>query len=174
MIKNLKPREIHSLAPNREIFAPDNGWVADTLYLVRVAHNRSNPVHDAYLQVGFLNDDGTPGSYTEVWCNTYDIAHELRHVHYLFPVRRLHTKGEASAQVEASDASETPPEDGVITTTDAEHARTLGNFCPKCGSADIEAGRLQADEGNAWSEVTCNGCGLEYQDTYALVGFNAG
>ena len=59
---------------------------------VRVGHNRENPVHDAYFQVGFLNDDGSPGGYSEVWCNTYDRSYELSEMHYLYPVRLLHTE----------------------------------------------------------------------------------
>lgn len=83
----------------KEIIAPVLGWQADTLYLVRVAFNHNNPVHEAYLKVGFLNADGKPGTHTELFSNTYDEVYGLSEVHYLAPVKVLHSprKGGASA-----------------------------------------------------------------------------
>jgi hypothetical protein len=43
-----------------------------------------------------------------------------------------------------------------------------GAHCPYCQSSEIEAGKVEADGASAWSQVTCNECGKEWQDVFFL------
>lgn len=43
-----------------------------------------------------------------------------------------------------------------------------GSFCLYCGSTDIRAGKLEAEDYQAWSPVTCQTCAREWQDVYHL------
>lgn len=43
------------------------------------------------------------------------------------------------------------------------------NHCPKCGSADINSSKLQADGSCAWADVKCGDCGFAWQDIYKLI-----
>jgi hypothetical protein len=45
-----------------------------------------------------------------------------------------------------------------------------GTHCPFCHSSEIEAGKVEADGASAWSPVTCNECGKEWQDVFFLGG----
>lgn len=38
--------------------------------------------------------------------------------------------------------------------------------CPKCGSTDVEGGRVQVDSDSAWQDVMCLECGFEVRDVY--------
>ena len=76
------------------VVPPADGWEANTLYLVQVACRRGNPIHESYLKVGFLLEDGAPGNYTEIWNNTYDVPLKLRDLHYLRVTQKLHSKGQ--------------------------------------------------------------------------------
>ncbi len=80
------------LAEAKEITSLNHGWKADTLYLVDVSYSSGNPVHKAFLHVGFLNKDGTPGSYSEIWCNTYEHSHRFSEAHYLRALKVLHNE----------------------------------------------------------------------------------
>lgn len=81
---------------DRTMLPPETGWQAETLYLVDVAFSRHNPIHRAYLRVGFLNgrpqSDGqpSPGGYTRLWSGSYYRPYELAEAHYLKVVRELY------------------------------------------------------------------------------------
>lgn len=96
-LAELRGHDEDNLPPlERTIIAPEGGWKAHTLYRVLVAHNKSNPIHYAYFKVGFLNGkvvDGkpTPGGYSEVWENNYDHAAPIGRVHFMRPIKELHT-----------------------------------------------------------------------------------
>lgn len=80
------------LPTEKGIFPPEGGWKPHTLYLVDVSFASNNPIHEAYFEVGFVNDDGSLGGYCEVWCNNYDNAYRPGKVFYMRPVRELHTR----------------------------------------------------------------------------------
>ena len=82
-------RKIWDLAPEKKIIPPKEGWKEKTFYQVRVSYAPSNFVHSAIFQVGFLNKDGTPGNYSEVWNNSYDNANPFSEVWYLEVVKEL-------------------------------------------------------------------------------------
>ena len=44
-----------------------------------------------------------------------------------------------------------------------------GLICPYCGGRDLDGGTFQADDDYAWRDVTCTGCGHEWEDVYKLV-----
>ena len=49
-----------------------------------------------------------------------------------------------------------------------EYINKQGNFCPYCGSDDIEAEPLEPGGDEAWAVVTCDVCGKEWRDIYHL------
>lgn len=104
------------LAKNPAIYPPADGWKAHTLYLVAVCYRGSNPIHKAYLQVGFLDDaesmfdrakekdkwryldayDGepvthVPGNYSTLMVNNYDNMIPYHRAFYLKVLQELHT-----------------------------------------------------------------------------------
>ena len=44
-----------------------------------------------------------------------------------------------------------------------------GQYCPYCGSTNIEGGRFDAEWKEAWSEVSCADCDRTWTDEYLLV-----
>lgn len=78
------------MAEAKEIISLNHGWKEGALYLVDVSYNRSNPVHKAFFHVGFVNDDGTPGNYSEIWMNGYDHAEPFGAAFYLRALKVLH------------------------------------------------------------------------------------
>lgn len=65
------------------VIPPTGGWKPRTYYSVRVAWNKSNPVHMAIFYSGFLNDpDGGPGGYSQIWNPSYD-REDWRQVYYM-------------------------------------------------------------------------------------------
>lgn len=92
-LADLRGHKENSLPPmERTIIAPEGGWKAHTLYRVLVSFNTGNPLHYAYFKVGFLNGEGGgPGGYSEVWENCYDRAHPIREIHFMRPIKELHT-----------------------------------------------------------------------------------
>lgn len=58
-----------------------------------------------------------------------------------------------------------------MTMTKEEYVAKGGNQCPHCGSGELEGDAIQSDSAVAWQEVTCNGCGEIWQDTYQLTGW---
>jgi hypothetical protein len=89
--------KLRDLPPGgRCLFPPQEGWEANTLYLVEVAYSKVNLIHQAYLIVGFLDDKGMPGSYSQIFTNTYSRPYDFREFHYLRIVKKLHTRGESA------------------------------------------------------------------------------
>lgn len=43
------------------------------------------------------------------------------------------------------------------------------DFCPWCGSTDLDASHLESDISSTWQNNTCNSCGAKWQDIYKLV-----
>ncbi len=76
------------------IMAPPEGWQEHAVYLVAVSWNPGNPVHRALLHIGFVDDDGSPGNYSEVWANDYDEGVHVRGAHYLRVIKQLATAEE--------------------------------------------------------------------------------
>ena len=89
-----KKKEVPFMPPENKIIPPRKGWEQDTLYLVRVSWCKSNPLHLAYLHVGFLHEDGSFASYCNVWCNNYGNEEPARKAYYLQALKKLHTMPE--------------------------------------------------------------------------------
>jgi transcription elongation factor Elf1 len=49
-----------------------------------------------------------------------------------------------------------------------QYLKSMGIYCPFCGSDDISAGPLDADYGQAWSNVECQNCKRVWKDIYTL------
>lgn len=89
---NDKEREVLNLPPQKlTIKPPEGGWKPHTFYRVRVSYRTGNPIHDAILGIGFVNQDGTPGNYSEIWNNCYDGASLFSDAHYVEVVQELFT-----------------------------------------------------------------------------------
>ena len=43
--------------------------------------------------------------------------------------------------------------------------------CPCCDSSDVEGGAVEIDDGGAFQEVDCAGCGFCWVDNYKLIGY---
>jgi len=72
-----------SLPPTCKIIPPKDGWKASTYYVVEVAYKSSNPIHRSILYTGFLNKDGTPGSYSAIFNGTSVHNQRYENVYYL-------------------------------------------------------------------------------------------
>ena len=70
-------------------FIDDYKFKEDHIYIVEVSWKSSNPVHRAFLHVGFVGGDGKLGNYCEVWCNSYDDAEPAENAHYLKVIKDL-------------------------------------------------------------------------------------
>lgn len=75
-----------------KIVPPQDGWEQDTIYLVEVAFDEHNLVHQALLWVGFLTTDKSePGGYSCIFNNTYNmIIRYSSNLHYLKVISKLH------------------------------------------------------------------------------------
>jgi hypothetical protein len=49
-----------------------------------------------------------------------------------------------------------------------DYVNAQGAHFPYCCSPEIEAGKVEADAASAWSRVTCNDCGRQWQDVFRL------
>lgn len=77
----------------RQINVPPGGWKEHTLYLVLVSYRTSNPIHESYLKVGFLDEEtGQPAGYSLFWDNTSGPS-EFSSAHYVQVLCELHTEG---------------------------------------------------------------------------------
>lgn len=56
----------------------------------------------------------------------------------------------------------------IDTNTSAEPCK-----CPRCGSHDIDAERLETDAGEAWRDVSCDDCGFEWSETFVFHSWDA-
>jgi formate dehydrogenase maturation protein FdhE len=45
------------------------------------------------------------------------------------------------------------------------------NFCPECGSEEINAGHSTFENTEAWQAVTCDDCDAEWHDLFTLTGY---
>ena len=61
---------------------PDGGWKEHTLYEVRVAWSRNNPVYTCLMYSGFLSE-GQPAGYACLWSPTAHETPEWRALWYL-------------------------------------------------------------------------------------------
>ena len=87
--------ECPHLPPKQKlVIPPPGGWKAQTLYLAHVSFRGSNPVHEAYCMVGFLDSDGNPAGYSELYSNTYEQIYPFGQARYIRALRAIHTKGE--------------------------------------------------------------------------------
>ena len=50
----------------------------------------------------------------------------------------------------------------------ADYLKAGGNHCPYCGSKSISGSHLEIDGQDAWQEVTCSACGMDWRDVYRL------
>lgn len=92
-LADLRGIEKNNLPPlKRQINTPPGGWKAHTLYLVLVSYRTSNPIHECYLKVGFLNEDtGQPAGYSLFWDNNCGES-PFPSAHYVRVLDELHTK----------------------------------------------------------------------------------
>jgi hypothetical protein len=51
---------------------PELPWEENTYYKVRVSQFNGNPLHDSIFYVGFLEKDGSPGSYSGLMSHSED------------------------------------------------------------------------------------------------------
>jgi hypothetical protein len=79
--------KLNELVSEKEIVTPEGGWKAHTYYVVQVAYTPTNPVHTAILGVGFLQDNGSPGNYSEIWCTSYEFPQPFKSAWYLEVVK---------------------------------------------------------------------------------------
>lgn len=52
----------------------------------------------------------------------------------------------------------------------AQYLTCGGASCPSCLGTTLDGGSVDINEGRAFQRVTCNDCGLEWEDGYQLVG----
>lgn len=91
----------------RTIIAPEGGWKPDTLYLARVSMNSRNPIHESYFHTGFLDDNGNPAGYSVSWSYTSEET-GFYHLHYLQPLKVLHTRVRPGRATEPTHARRSP------------------------------------------------------------------
>ena len=60
---------------------------------------------------------------------------------------------------------------GACPITPERYVEKAGQFCPVCGSNQIEGGPFEADSSTAYQEVTCLDCDSGWNDIYNLVGY---
>lgn len=83
-----------TLTKEKRIIPPPDGWKAHTLYLVHVSFRGSNPIHEAFCMVGFVDKDRNPAGYSEIYSNSYDQVYPFSYLRYIRAIRPLYTKGE--------------------------------------------------------------------------------
>lgn len=61
----------------------------------------------------------------------------------------------------------------TIDSQNDAYVSNSGNLCPNCGSKHIEAsGKLEADSGIAWGNVSCKNCNSTWTDQFRLMGYS--
>lgn len=75
------------------IIPPSSGWKEHTLYLAEVSYNSQNPIHNALVYIGFL-DNGKPGNYSGVMklmpsCHDCDLDKKIEEMYYVKIMREL-------------------------------------------------------------------------------------
>ena len=90
-------------AKESQLISLEEGWIEHTLYLVETATSPNNPIHQAYLMVGFLNEHAKAswqvfGGYTRLISiqdgSPYD------RWHYVKALKVLHTRQPPTIPVE--------------------------------------------------------------------------
>lgn len=86
--------------PDKEQIIPlPEGFTPHSLYQVEVSYSKQNPIHTAFLFVGFLNSNHENtdyrhfGGYTEIYSNTYEGIKKPKDVYYMKVARKLYQKG---------------------------------------------------------------------------------
>lgn len=59
----------------------------------------------------------------------------------------------------------------MTTLSQAEYVHKHGQVCPCCQSGSICGGNVIVEGPAAYQEVSCDSCGAEWSDTYALTGY---
>lgn len=77
---------------NPTIIPPEEGWKPFAIYLVEVSWSGGNPIHEAILHTGFLENGLPRGPHSLVWVNNYDSPHSFGAAYYLRVVKLLHEK----------------------------------------------------------------------------------
>lgn len=81
------------LPEGKEIIPPENGWKAETYYVVDVAWNSANPIHRAIFYTGFLNGKKSrPGGYNQIFNPTYEELKEFKDAYYMKIVREVNVE----------------------------------------------------------------------------------
>ncbi|KWU23433.1 glyoxalase superfamily protein [Burkholderia cenocepacia] len=62
---------------------------------------------------------------------------------------------------------------GDVRMSDAQYLQVKGNRCPSCGSREIDAGAVEADDSAVVRANRCEDCGAEWNEHYALKGLDA-
>jgi hypothetical protein len=70
---------------------PKGGWASHSWYLVEVSYRTTNPVHEAILYTGFLDDKGQPQGYSFVMAANGGDKNQIFELFYLKPIKKLHT-----------------------------------------------------------------------------------
>lgn len=77
-----KPKE-------QTIIKPKGGWKDKTYYVVELAVNDNNPLHQGILHVGFLDGNGEPMNYTYI--ENQGECSPMSHYKHIRVVRELNT-----------------------------------------------------------------------------------
>lgn len=91
MNKHIKPVELWQRVVDPKLVYPSDGWANRSLYLVRISHNPYNPVYEAFFWTGFVQN-GVPGGYNRVFHYAHDRIYEFHELHYIYPMKLLHTE----------------------------------------------------------------------------------
>lgn len=74
------------------VHAPEGGWEQRTWYLVEVSYSSNNPVHEAMVFTGFLNEFGEPQGYSAIFAaNAPSDPTPFHRAYYMKPLKKLHT-----------------------------------------------------------------------------------
>lgn len=80
------------LPSKREIIGPEEGWEAQTYYLVKVAYSSGNPIHHCFFYSGFVRE-GKPSGYNQVWHPSSEGLNKLSDVYYMKVVKKIGKEG---------------------------------------------------------------------------------
>lgn len=123
----------------KSLVIPVGGWKEQTVYLVDVSYNASNPIHRCLFYTGFLNGpDGGPGGYARLLPPVGDIEYPDKSPYYMRVVSEVVTKSDLSS-------GECRLPDDVIAEAAAKLVEDWD--CPEC------------DTNNDPAESECRKCG---------------
>lgn len=55
----------------------------------------------------------------------------------------------------------------------SDHVNSGGLTCPYCGSFDITASHMEADESSAWCDIACDDCNATWTNEFELIGVSS-